>query len=262
MQALVVDDSRSMRALMKKILQEAGFEVTEAVDGQEGLDCLRRLGPVALALVDWNMPLMDGLAFVQSVRADRAYANQRLIMVTTEAGEEYRQKALAMGADAYVVKPFTAQVLLANIRHVGLPVAGAPATTEAAGERPEDRPAAMVIDDSRVTRLLLGQILKKLGFAVTEASNGEEALAALRQGPVPRLALVDCNMPGMDGPAVVRAVRADPKLRPMGMLMVTGEDESAPVKESLAAGAGGYLRKPFTGEQVQQELLRLGILLP
>jgi two-component system, chemotaxis family, chemotaxis protein CheY len=120
MQALVVDDSRVLRMQMKQILQEAGFVVAEASNGREGLEWLRRLGPVELALVDWNMPVMNGLEFVRTLRGDPVYQNQRLIMVTTEADEDYRQAALAVGVDAYILKPLTAEVIVENIRRLGL----------------------------------------------------------------------------------------------------------------------------------------------
>jgi two-component system, chemotaxis family, chemotaxis protein CheY len=119
---------------------------------------------------------------------------------------------------------------------------------------------AMIIDDSRVTRMVLGQILKKLGFTVTEANGGEEALARLKDGLKPCLALVDRNMPGMDGLAVISAVRADPDLRNLSLLLVTGEDDDAVIQESFAAGAAGFLHKPFSFEQVQEKLKCLGIL--
>src|ERR1700682_5078260 len=120
MQALIVDDSRVMGSVLGKILEKAGFEVSEAANGQEGLECLRRLGTPALALVDWNMPVMDGIEFLRTVRADAAYHKLRVVMVTTEAGEDYRKTAAAVGADAYIVKPFTAQEVLDNIQRLGL----------------------------------------------------------------------------------------------------------------------------------------------
>src|SRR5207247_1510880 len=113
--ALIIDDSRVMRMVLKQILQATGFEVAEAANGLEGLECLQRSGPMDLALVDWNMPLMDGIEFVRAVRANPKYDRQRLMMVTTEAGEDYRRTAFAAGADAYVVKPFKAQAIREKI---------------------------------------------------------------------------------------------------------------------------------------------------
>ena len=120
---------------------------------------------------------------------------------------------------------------------------------------------AMVIDDSRVTRLILGQILKTLGFEVAEANDGAEGLRKLKETVNLQLALVDCNMPEMDGADLVRAVRADPAFKNLRVLMVTGEQNSAHIAQCLDAGADGCLQKPFTREQVQERLNSLGILL-
>jgi two-component system chemotaxis response regulator CheY len=119
---------------------------------------------------------------------------------------------------------------------------------------------AMVVDDSRVTRLILGQILKGLGFEVTEASNGSQALQSLREHSRCRLALVDCNMPEMDGQAVVRAARADPVCQDLCLLMVSAEEDEKQIQQCINAGANGYLRKPFTRAQIEEKLHLLGIL--
>jgi two-component system chemotaxis response regulator CheY len=119
---------------------------------------------------------------------------------------------------------------------------------------------AMVVDDSRVTRLILGQILKGLGFEVTEAYNGSQALQGLTEPSRCRLALVDCNMPEMDGPAVVRAVRADPSCQDVCLLVVSAEEDEKQIQQCIDAGANGFLRKPFTREQIEQKLHVLGIL--
>lgn len=115
MRALVIDDSRTVRAIIGQILRGEGLEVVEAGNGQEGLDRLREADGVGLVLVDWNMPVMDGLAFIQAVRADRAYDPVRIVMVTTETEQDQVLRALAAGADEYVMKPFTREILIAKL---------------------------------------------------------------------------------------------------------------------------------------------------
>ena len=121
MRALVIDDSRTVRAMLGKTLRRLRYEVIEAGNGREALACLRQQRQFDLALVDWNMPEMDGLAFVQAVRADRAYADLRLMMVTTENELCRVATALEAGADEYVMKPFTEQVLLDKLALLGMP---------------------------------------------------------------------------------------------------------------------------------------------
>jgi two-component system chemotaxis response regulator CheY len=113
--ALVIDDSRTVRAIIRSILQEMGMEVLEAGNGREALERLRQAPDLGLALVDWNMPVMDGLEFIKAVRAERAYDGLRLVMVTTEAEGEQVARALAAGANEYVMKPFTREVLVAKL---------------------------------------------------------------------------------------------------------------------------------------------------
>ncbi len=115
MQALVIDDSRTVRAIIGKTLRELGMEVIEAAHGQEGLDRLREFPGVELALVDWNMPVMNGLEFIQAVRADRAYDPVRIMMVTTETEQEQVLRALEAGANEYLMKPFTREILVAKL---------------------------------------------------------------------------------------------------------------------------------------------------
>ena len=114
MRALVIDDSRTVRAIIGKILREAGLEVIEAANGREGLERLQQLG-AELVLVDWNMPEMDGLEFIRAVRADRTYDAVRIMMVTTETEQEQVIRALDAGANEYLMKPFTKEVLIAKL---------------------------------------------------------------------------------------------------------------------------------------------------
>ena len=115
MRVLVIDDSRAVRAFIRPILLEMNLEVIEAGNGQEGLDRLRDYPDTALVLVDWNMPVMDGLEFIRAVRADRGNDALRIVMVTTETESEQMNRAMAAGANEYVMKPFTRDVLIAKL---------------------------------------------------------------------------------------------------------------------------------------------------
>jgi two-component system, chemotaxis family, chemotaxis protein CheY len=117
--ALVIDDSTTMRKILGRILRKLHFEITEAGNGCEALERLRESTDVAIALVDWNMPEMDGLAFVRAVRADPTYDSIRLMMVTTEADLCRVAAALEAGADEYVMKPFTDDVIREKLELLG-----------------------------------------------------------------------------------------------------------------------------------------------
>ena len=119
---------------------------------------------------------------------------------------------------------------------------------------------AMVVDDSRAMRLILGDLLQSLGFEVSEAGNGKEALQALEAKPeIPRLALVDWNMPEMNGLDLIRALRSQHCSDVMKMLVVTSEAELSQMMEALSAGADEYLMKPFSSEALISKLDMMGV---
>jgi two-component system chemotaxis response regulator CheY len=118
--ALVIDDSRAMRMILRRVLTSSGFEVIEAGDGQQALD-LMAAGPVPdVALIDWNMPVMNGLEFVVAVRAIKDYRQMTLMMVTTESEHSQIVRALAAGAHEYVLKPFTHEAITEKLSLLGL----------------------------------------------------------------------------------------------------------------------------------------------
>jgi two-component system chemotaxis response regulator CheY len=118
--ALVVDDSRAIRAVLRKMLTEIGFDVLEAGHGGEALICLKNAPPVDLVLVDWNMPEMNGLELVTALRGNRAYDAMRVMMVTTETEMENMSRALEAGANEYLMKPFTRDALQDKLHMLGM----------------------------------------------------------------------------------------------------------------------------------------------
>ena len=120
MRALVIDDSKAMRSILSRMLQGLGFDVLEASNGREGLQRLQAGGNVDLALVDWNMPEMNGLDFIRTVRAEQSYDGILLMMVTTETEMENVVRALAAGANEYVMKPFTQEIIVEKLQIFGM----------------------------------------------------------------------------------------------------------------------------------------------
>ncbi|MBX7148502.1 response regulator [bacterium] len=120
MRAIVIDDSRTMRVMLSRILKEFNFEILEAGHGQEALDCLAKNGPVDLALVDWNMPVMNGLEFIKSVRQIPEHEKMWIMMVTTETEMDNMVKAMVAGANEYVMKPFTRDIIVGKLELMGL----------------------------------------------------------------------------------------------------------------------------------------------
>jgi two-component system chemotaxis response regulator CheY len=123
LRALIVDDSRAMRTILGQFLRSLGFQVVEAGDGAEALVRLDESGGADLALVDWNMPVMNGLDFVRAVRRRPAYDSMRMMMVTTETETASIARALEEGANEYVMKPFTREIIAQKLEMMGLQLA-------------------------------------------------------------------------------------------------------------------------------------------
>jgi two-component system chemotaxis response regulator CheY len=121
MKAMVVDDSRAIRLILTRILSQLGFEVSQAASGNEALTLLPTQGDqLTLILVDWNMPGISGLEFVRQVRCDSSLASVVIVMVTTETEIEQMVIALEAGANEYVMKPFTKEIIEDKLCLLGL----------------------------------------------------------------------------------------------------------------------------------------------
>ncbi len=116
---LVVDDSRVVRIVARSVLESLDFAVREAGDGEEALDACRVEMPDAI-LLDWNMPVMDGPAFLSILRNTRGGELPKVIFCTTENDSEHIAAAIAAGGDEYIMKPFDADILKDKLVQVGL----------------------------------------------------------------------------------------------------------------------------------------------
>lgn len=117
MKILVVDDDKTTRKILGIYLKSKGYKVEYA---ENGLEAMEKLGTESINLVmtDLNMPYMDGLELTRAIRASEELRHVPILMVTTEADEEEKQKALAAGANGYLVKPVSAEMVSKNIRNI------------------------------------------------------------------------------------------------------------------------------------------------
>ena len=120
MKVLVVDDSLVIRSMLKKILTRLGHEVVQAENGAVGYDKLNADEEIKLALIDWNMPVMNGIEMIGKVRSESRFNELKIMMVTTETEPRQIVRALEAGSDEYVMKPFTADVIEEKIKVLGL----------------------------------------------------------------------------------------------------------------------------------------------
>ncbi len=116
---LVVDDSRVVRKVARRILEANGFAVEEAEDGQKALEACRRALPDGV-LLDWNMPVMNGIEFLRAARAEFGAERPTIIFCTTETDMDFIERAIESGAQEYVMKPFDEDILLGKLAQAGL----------------------------------------------------------------------------------------------------------------------------------------------
>jgi two-component system chemotaxis response regulator CheY len=116
---LVVDDSKVVRKAARRILESLGFEVREAEDGSKALEACREAMP-ELVMLDWNMPVMDGITFLRAARAEFGPNEPIIVLCTTECGFDRILEALEAGAQEYVMKPFDAEIISGKLAQLGL----------------------------------------------------------------------------------------------------------------------------------------------
>jgi two-component system, chemotaxis family, chemotaxis protein CheY len=118
---LIVDDTEAIRMSVGFILQEEGYEIVEAKNGQDALDKLASSKKVDLILCDVNMPVMDGIEFLRNIKTNEAYSSFKftpIIMLTTEAGEDKKAEGRELGAKAWIVKPFKPEQLVKAVKQL------------------------------------------------------------------------------------------------------------------------------------------------
>ena len=254
---LIVDDNATNREILRLQLKSWDMPCVEAAGGEEALRLLREASaagrPFDLALLDMQMPGMDGLTLAKTIKADDAIRATRLVLLTSLGRMLSTEESTAIGFESYLVKPIKqAQLLKAVAEVVGrastaaTPSADAPPSLGKA-ELPQLR--VLVAEDNQVNqKVALGQ-LSKLGCVADVAANGHEVLTAL-----PRLnydvILMDCLMPDMDGYETTREIRrreseaACPWRRPVYIIAMTANAMQGDREVCLESGMNDYLSKP------------------
>jgi CheY-like chemotaxis protein len=254
MRALIVDDSRTNCRILELMLKKWGMVVTAASDGATGLarlsDAAGTPMPIAVLLVDCEMPVMDGFALIEKIREDHDLAGTPVIMLTSAGRPGDLSRCRELGIDRYLLKPVRQADLRDSILQIlgrGHDPVGAldPAVTPVATP-PERHLRILVADDVAVNRKLLERMLEKLGHVVTLATNGQEAVD-LVSTEIFDLVLMDVQMPVMDGLGSTAAIRLRevPFASHLPILAVTAHVMPGDKERFLAAGMDGYISKPI-----------------
>ena len=250
---LVVDDFESMRKVTATQLRSLGIsDILMAANGAEALRIIERQS-VDVILSDWNMPVMDGLELLKTLREKPATAHLPFIMITAEAERNRVEEAIANGVSDLLVKPYTTGRLMDRIdrvtqpRQVASPAVAAPpaAAEEAPAARVEPgRPTILVVDDTPDNLHLLSRLFKE-DYRVRIAHNGSKALDICCSDHPPDLVLLDVMMPGIDGFEVLERMRAHPNAEHIPVIFVTALDGSEFRVRGLELGAVDYVTKPI-----------------
>jgi PAS domain S-box-containing protein len=229
---LIIDDDATARALLRRHLIKAGYNVEEAADGKTGLEMARKVRPTVITL-DVLMPGMDGWAVLAAIKADPAIADIPVVMATIL--DESRM-GVALGAADYVTKPIDRARLVAALERL----------------TPSDGPRrVLVVDDEAETRALLRRTLERAGWPVTEAENGRAALERIKAS-APEVVVLDLLMPVMNGFEFLREMRAHAEWRSIPVVVVTAKELTDEDRQQLNGGVEAVVQK---GGHTREELL-------
>lgn len=233
---LVVDDSNSVRYALQKNLTEAGFKVSLAVDGQDGLTKAMD-GDFDLVISDIDMPTMDGFELCERLKGEYKTSHIPIIILSTRDSDEHVEQGFRVGADAYLAKGGDIQENIERIKDI------LSAKNFLTGSR------ILIVDDSSSIRLFLKSGLAKEGFIVETAANGREAMDMLPDFN-PSLIITDLMMPEMDGAELCRAIKTNEAYAAIPVIIISTISDKPVMRRLMREGASTFLVKPFTVTQL------------
>ncbi len=277
LRVLVVDDNATNRQILRHQLYAWKMQKGSAANGYEALDLLRAASaegkPYDLALLDMQMPEMDGMTLARSIKSDPSIAATRLIILTSMGYLHPQEELKAAGVDAYLVKPVKQSRLFdcvinvlgrATAEHV-FARAPKPAEPQSLGEAlvRVQKARILLAEDNPVNQKVALAQLRGLGMDADAVSNGREALEALARTPYDVI-FMDCQMPEMDGYEASRSIRDAERARtaswkaPVHIIAMTANAMAGDREKCLASGMDDYLSKPVRSNELQAALARYG----
>lgn len=269
LRALVVDDNATNRAVLFHYLAAWGMECTCVESGAQGLWALReahlQARPYQVAILDFQMPDMDGLEVARTIRADATLSSLPLVLFSSVGFRGEAAQAREVGVDAYLAKPLrhaqlyqTLATLLGRTVTENTPPTPAFVTrhslTEATARR---RPLILVVEDNIVNQKLAVRLIEKMGYRADVAANGLEALEALSRISYAAV-LMDCFMPEMDGFEATAAIRLREQSTGahIPIIAMTANARQEDKEQCLAVGMDDYLSKPIKPDTLKAMLER------
>jgi two-component system chemotaxis response regulator CheY len=249
---LVVDDDAGSRGTVVEYLKSMGHaRVTEAVDGTDAMRALERDPSISFVISDWDMPLMNGLTFLQRLKSDPGKANLPFVIMTSPISHESEKVMMAAESlvDGYLIKPFRSQALQDKIE----------TTLKLAIRGPQKQ--VLLVDDDNDARAMVAEYLSAMGFKdVHQEADGKAALEYLgRNASHVGLVVSDWDMPEINGLQLLNVCKNSPTLRGIPFLMITSQSsiESMKVVQAARASVDSYLLKPFGLDDIRKRVQTL-----
>jgi|CXWL01.1.fsa_nt_gi PAS domain S-box-containing protein len=269
---LIVDDHATNRRALELYLDGRGVMYKSVENGVQALQCLRdaatRQTPFDIAILDMQMPGMDGLELARQIKSEQAISAGRLVLLTSVGQRGDAKAAQSAGIDAYLMKPIRQSILyecldlvlgsipnaVASTHQTTTPIITRHSLSEA---QARSRPLVLVVEDNPVNQKVAANMVEKLGYRVNVAANGREAVESLARIPY-ALVFMDCQMPEMDGFEATRVIRnqeaslqqAGGKLPRLPIIAMTANAMKEDCDRCLAAGMDDFLSKPVTSKSL------------
>jgi len=249
---LIIEDKQANLDLMTYLLEAFGYAAGTAMDGAEGLESVRR-DPPDLIVCDIHLPGMDGYEVARQLKAHPAHRNIPLIAVTALAMVGDREKVLASGFDGYIAKPIVPETFVSQVEvflkkslhaapRVEMEFPAEPPAAEADGSK---HAVLLVVDDSDVELGLMHSVFDPSGYEVIQAADLAQALELARR-LTPDLLVSDVNMPGGSGLELLAAIKAEPQLRHIPVILITSTALNETDRQrGLECGATRYIMRPI-----------------
>ncbi len=240
---LIIDDSSFMRKALTRELKKVGAQVTQAEDGQQGLE-IARSNKFDLIISDIDMPRLNGFELCEKLKKSPESRGIPVIILSSMDNDQYIDKGFEAGAAAYISKSDAPNLLIETVERV---------LKKAVFQREQH---ILVVDDSSTIRKLVEKALGEAGFKISTAENGKKALECIDTHR-PDLILSDLDMPEMNGVDFFKAVHVKPNMASIPFIIMSATKDRAMVRRMLDRGASAYLVKPFNLEQLVATIEKL-----
>ncbi|MEH1908244.1 MAG: response regulator [Nostoc sp.] len=270
---LIVDDKWENRSVVVNLLEEIGFEIAEATDGQEGLEKAMQFLP-NLIITDLTMPVMDGFELTRRLRQQAEFQELTIIVSSASVFESDQHKSLGIGADDFLPKPVHADDLLQKLQkylqiewvYESVPEKSVNETLNTTHKQKSSVATAkraiigitgnkrkiLIVDDNWENRSVVVNLLGDIGFEIVEASNGQEGLDKAVELK-PDLIITDLSMPVMNGLEMIRRLRVLP-FPNLPIIVSSASVFKSDQHESLEVGGNDFLSKPVQADELFQKL--------